>query len=230
VVTDPSAPSEQIGAVHPWIRRNGWLVVALALVGVGVAYGLKWAEEPRSRRSVLFEAPIRVEPGTVVRGGFLPEHTWYRIEVRFPVEASLEDLGAEIGGGWGLRRPDPDPARLRASYTLRDGGSDPREGVSGERFDGTFSRTHSSVTLASIQDARLVTTELELRIDQAPPGLASREAHLVVRAAGDWINYAWLEADMKRAIVLLAALLGSALIVGVWWLLRRRWARRAPGS
>ena len=206
-----------MGAGIPLLRafaRWGWLVLWIGLV---LAAGV-WAREPTTRREVLFEAPIRIVPGTSVTGAFLPEHRGpFAIELRFreawskPLseappedEGALKALGKDIGGGWRERGPPG----FTASYAVRTGGALVAAGTTGDRFEGFFGRREVGVSIAWIDDGRPVPHEFDVHIDRAVDGLGRWDARLVVAAAGDWISYASLEADVRSAIAVIVALVG----------------------
>lgn len=85
-------------------------IIAVAVVAIAFVLGVRWSDEPRHRRGVLFQAPIRLVAGTVVSGAFLPEHEGpITLGVRFPRsgEARFDQLAALIGGRWGQAKTSP---------------------------------------------------------------------------------------------------------------------------
>ena len=109
-------PLRPVPRRHPF-RRWGWILIGVIALGIGVA----WATEPARRREILFEAPMRLEAGAVVRGRFAPDHEGpYVIELRFRqawIEAlsevprggdeALRRLSESVGGGWWGDAPAP---------------------------------------------------------------------------------------------------------------------------
>jgi hypothetical protein len=144
-------------------RRRRWRGILVIVVALGV--GVWWATEPVRRRAILFEAPIRLEAGSVVRGSFAPDRVGaYAIELRFrqawlePLSEvprggnlAIEALGEAVGGGWhGAHRPPG----LAVSYVVRDGGTPVAEGVTGERLTGFYGFKEVGVYLHHVQEGR----------------------------------------------------------------------------
>lgn len=238
MVHDQPIPHPPESPRHPF-RRWAWILPGIIAVGIGVT----WATEPARRREILFEAPIRLETGTVVRGRFTPDHEGpYVIELRFRqawLEAASEAprggddafrrLSAAVGGGWS---GEIRPPGFVASYSVRSGSVPVAGGGTGDHLTGFFGPREVGVQIAWIDQSRPVPQDFEVRIDRAVESLAEWDARLVVAASGDWISYARLEATLRGAVVVVAAIVASLLLVALKYLTSRRRARRvnAAGS
>ena len=204
-------------------------IIALALVAAGTAVGLVWADAPRHRKLVLFEAPIALVKDATVSGTFLPEHEGpIKFSIRFPRDGRFDELVALIGGGWGYS--DARPMGLSVSYSKRNSESifSPMVPIL-EYAGGAFGANTVDVGLAWFENGQ-IPTGFELRVDAAAAGLAKFDATFIVEAGGDWANYAWLEAAMRLFVVTAGAIVALIAIGIVRLVSARRFAYRVATS
>lgn len=208
-IMTPPAPTPRRSRGSRWV----WAVLCVLVV----AGSLVWATEPHRRRFVVFEAPIRLEPGQAVTGRFTPNHEgYYAIEVRFQAAPSLPGGGPSSEGD---AAPDPlgdlirelwskpdGPPGLAASYVIRRPPAPEISGATGKGFSGSYGHRGEGV-LVELASFELLTSEpheFDVRLDRADPRLARWDARLVVAASDDWANYAGLEAQARQFVVLAA--------------------------
>jgi hypothetical protein len=109
---------------------------------------------------------------------------------------------------------------------VRDRGEVVFSSTTGERLNGGwFSRGAVGVSLAHAADGKPVPLDVEVRVERAVEALASHPARLRVVAAGDWIHYSWLEAAVRRVLVVLGMVVALTLLFVVWRIMAKR-ARR----
>lgn len=201
-----------------------WAILCVLVV----AASLVWATEPHRRRSVVFEAPIRLEAGQQVTGRFTPNHEgYYAIEVRFqaapPVpgggpssegDAAPDPLGDLIRELWSRR---DGPPGLAASYVIRRPPAPEMSGATGKDFSGSYGHRGEGVhvQLAWFELLTAEPHEFEVRLDRADPRLAGWDARLVIAAAGDYINYATVESAARLLLVFCAGGVLVFLVIAV---------------